>query len=67
MPLFPCPFCRSPHVTRTGGGLKFAHYRCDRCSEVWTAQTTTRPAPARAKAVETAVFPPRVSKKVPIH
>jgi transposase-like protein len=35
--VFPCPFCRSAHVTLIGGVRSFVHYRCTDCEEVWTA------------------------------
>ena len=35
--VFPCPFCRSGHVSRIGGARSFVHYRCTDCEEVWTA------------------------------
>jgi hypothetical protein len=43
--LFPCPFCRSAAVVRTGGSDTFEHYRCVNCSETWTAmRAASRPA-----------------------
>ena len=33
---FPCPFCGSVTPLRIGGNRVFLHYRCQRCSEVWT-------------------------------
>jgi hypothetical protein len=65
--LFPCPFCRSPHVTQTGGGEKFAHYKCSRCAEVWTAQTAAASARRRDRVAELRVAAQKLNRKILLH
>jgi hypothetical protein len=62
---FPCPFCDSPHVDLVGGGLVFLHYRCNDCSEVWTAMAAAPIVthPRRPEPDDVPVLPARALRK----